>query len=132
MSSTPNEKILEPILKHAKDHQYAIRLCSLTPERTSIQYETEIRAEMTEINPIGLVVYSQHSKDYEMNLDDYMKMKVNRLYENANFTQLMGDHPNLASSRYEDENANIEDVNGFEGHETNRMEDRSTTLDSNC
>lgn len=126
----PSETIIQPLLEHGKEYNYAIRLCSLTPEKTSIQYETEIRVEMTEINPIGLIVYSQNPRDYEQNLDDWMKIKTNRLYENANFTRFVDDHPNLQHSRYENENAEIEDLHGYENYEKERTEARSNTLES--
>ena len=96
------------------------RVCNINLENNSVLGETQLRLEMTEIYPAGVVVYSGRKNDYQENLKVLINQKVKRLYDNANVTNFPEGGSMFDSQRQVHEDKSFEDLHGYENVERER------------
>jgi hypothetical protein len=79
---------------------------------------------MTSISPLGMILYSQISENYQKNAKKIINQKIDRLYRNANLTLVDNNHSEIHEDRLVNEDESFEDLNGYEA--VNRK--RNSTL----
>ena len=116
---------MEPKLEHIEkidyfcnSHRINNRVFNLPIHLQSIREETQLRMEMTDIRPIGIVILNSFSNDFYTHKQFMTQDLIKRLYENANTTYMTMNDSGIHHTRFEDNDESYEDLNGYE--ETSR------------
>ena len=110
----PHDKLKESLINEFDSENLCFRLFIHNNESNPMVAETQLRMEMTSISPLGVVVYSRNSGDYQKNIKKILTQKIERLYQNANMT-LVDAHPSeIHEDRLINEDQSYDDVNGYE------------------
>ena len=111
----PEGQFLNDLEDQANAHNVQVRIFSNQGNFGSVFATTNIRFELTSIEPIGMVIYSIAVGDYQNNLKFIINKKIQQLYENANMTNISIDESEIIDkSRFEDEDKDHKDINNFE------------------
>lgn len=120
LSKEPSDKVRESLIVTFEKNNLKFRIFCHQNGINTIVSETQLRMEMTSISPLGMILYSQISENYQRNAKKIISQKIDRLYHNANLTLVENNHSEINEDRLVNEDESYDDLNGYETLSRNR------------
>lgn len=110
----PKSEHLDKIDHFCNKYKIKHRIFTLPVHLQSFREETQLRMEITDINPIGVVILNATKDNFSHHKEFIAQDVLKRLYENANTTYMTNNDSGIHPSRLQDHDESYEDLTGYE------------------